>query len=55
MEKIIFSDVKKKCMYCGKSYPSNSLRKNCSCKDHGRLFAVGSYYERKVKGGTSNE
>jgi hypothetical protein len=51
MEKINFSNINKKCMHCGKNYSTKSLRKNCSCKDHGRLFAVGEYYNKKTSRG----
>ena len=50
MEKTKFSNIRKKCPYCGKTYPSDSKRTSCSCKDHGRLFAVGTYYEKKTAG-----
>ncbi|WP_170313525.1 hypothetical protein [Lacrimispora amygdalina] len=47
MENTKFSNIQKKCMYCGKYYPADSNRTSCSCKDHGRLFAVGSLYQPK--------
>ena len=53
MEKTKISNVCKKCRYCGKTYPSDSPRKNCECKDNGRLFAVGSLYQPKIGGGAS--
>lgn len=46
-EETKISSVWKECRYCGKKYPSDSPRKNCACKDHGRLFAVGSWYSKK--------
>lgn len=52
MEKTKFSNIRKKCMYCGKVYPSDSPRKSCTCKDHGRLFAVGGLYQSKKGGGS---
>lgn len=51
MEKINFSNIKKKCMYCGKNYSAKSLSKNCSCKNNGKLFAVGEYYNKKTSRG----
>lgn len=53
MEKINFSNIKKKCMYCGKNYSAKSLSKNCSCKNHGKLFAVGEYYNKKTSRGVT--
>lgn len=50
MEKTKFSGIRKKCLICGKTYPSDSKRTSCGCKDHGRLFAVGTYYEKKGGG-----
>ena len=47
MEKIKFSNIQKKCMYCGKMYPSNWGGEYCTCRDHGRLFAVGGLYQPK--------
>ncbi|WP_349672967.1 hypothetical protein [Lacrimispora sp.] len=47
MEKIRFSVIRKRCLICGKTYPSDSKRTSCSCKDHGRLFAVGRLYQPK--------
>lgn len=49
-EETKISSIWKECRYCGKKYPSDSPRKNCACKDHGRLFAVGAYYEKKTAG-----
>ncbi|WP_170072399.1 hypothetical protein [Lacrimispora xylanisolvens] len=50
MERTKFSVIRKRCLICGKTYPSDSKRTSCGCKDHGRLFAVGTYYEKKTAG-----
>jgi hypothetical protein len=54
MEKLRFSVIRKKCLCCGRSYPSSSKRTNCTCKDQGRLFAVGTYYQPKIGGGVGS-
>ena len=54
-EEIKISSVWKSCRYCGKKYPSDSPRKNCACKDHGRLFAVGILYQPKKGGGADGD
>lgn len=42
MEKTRFSNIRKKCPYCGKTYPSDSKRTSCSCKDHGSDTVKGT-------------
>lgn len=54
MDKIGFSDIRKKCLYCGRIFPPNSKRTCCTCKDQGRLFAVGTYYQPKIGGGAGS-
>lgn len=51
MDKTKFIYIKKKFMHCSKIYPSDSLRKSCTYKDHGRLFAVGECYDKKTSRG----
>lgn len=53
--KIRLSDIHKKCPYCGMTFPPDSGSISCSCKDHGRLFAVGMYYHQKAGGGSGGK
>ena len=55
MEKIRLSDIRKKCPYCGRTFPPNSESISCDCKNHGRLFAVGTYYQQKAGGGADEK
>jgi hypothetical protein len=50
MEKIRLSDIRKKCPYCSRTFPPDSEIISCDCKNHGRLFAVGTYYQQNAGG-----
>jgi len=42
----------KKCLCCGKLYPSDTDQERCTCEREGWLFAVGTWHQPKVGGGT---
>lgn len=50
MKKMQFGNVQKKCMCCGKVYPSDFQGLNCTCTAQGHLFAIGIYYHPAVWG-----
>lgn len=50
MKKLKIYNVHRKCLICGKTYPSDQ-RKTCRTrKDHRRLFTVESWYPQKTEG-----
>lgn len=49
MEKTRAISNNKKCLCCGKLYPSDTDQKMCTCEHKGWLFAVGAWHQPKIK------
>lgn len=39
----------KKCLYCGRRYPSDTKKSSCDCEVKGYLYTVSGYYAPKVR------